>query len=42
MGEEIKLRVDGLPEVKYGSYLKSDERLSGFGNTHNWQRELSY
>lgn len=43
----MKLRVDALPEVQYGPWLKSDDRISSFLDTHNWQRkcifwELSY
>lgn len=28
--------VDWLPFIKYGLFLKSKDRLFGFGESHNW------
>lgn len=44
---QIKSRVKSLLDIQYGSYMKSDQRLSGFGESQNWQKrfifwELSY
>lgn len=36
----MKLRVDALPKVQYGPWLKSDDRLPSFLDTHNWQMYL--
>ena len=47
-GEEIESRLDALPDhPRSGPWLKSNERLPGFGDSHNWRRkcifwELSY